>query len=453
MVKIPHDEEKRSMIVHALLKGLPKNDLAREKAESEIMSDDSTVWIAPWHFHPEHREFDMSTGEWRLKPVDPTKVFSDSDNKKWRGFPPPNYAPKKFLELEIEDRRGRPQDRWKIDLTGEDFPSWVQDYAKVDRKRIPAQSRTPINKTTKAVSQLRKRTAQQISVTGELDAEVTRLRQLLELEQQTNAKKGDDIVRLTLEKTELQNSQEELQIQVEKQAAEISELQNRLTRLAEDKALVYQDLAIGGRLHRFVAEYTFFDSFETNEAFLAVVNWDDDKTDDGLCVGLRRYSRVKEAERRGEEESPVETQPRVEQRALEWKTEYLLFCTYCRAGMTMGQIAPLFGLLSASTVSDVVYQWANVLDDALSLWFPTPTRSQLFRAYPAHNIRVLGDARVFMELDATEAKTQSLSDSEAHASMHSEYKSSDTVICRESAIAPQPAKAPQTTDPRALERT
>jgi hypothetical protein len=40
----------------------------------------------------------------------------------------------------------------------------------------------------------------------------------------------------------------------------------------------------------------------------------------------------------------------------------------------MGQIAPLFGLLLASTtMSDVVYQLANLLDDALSVWFPTPT--------------------------------------------------------------------------------
>jgi hypothetical protein len=93
----------------------------------------------------------------------------------------------------------------------------------------------------------------------------------------------------------------------------------------------------------------------------------------------------------------------------------------------MGQIAPLFGLLSASTVSDVVYRWANPLDDALSVSFPTPTRSQRFRAYPAHNIRVLGDARVFMELDLTEAKTQAMPNSEAHASLHSDYKSSDTV--------------------------
>jgi hypothetical protein len=85
----------------------------------------------------------------------------------------------------------------------------------------------------------------------------------------------------------------------------------------------------------------------------------------------------------------------------------------------MGQIAPLFGLLSASSVSDVVYQWANLIDDALSAWFPTPTRSQLVRTYPAHTIRVLGDARVFIELDLTEAKTQALPDSD--------YKSSDTV--------------------------
>jgi hypothetical protein len=86
----------------------------------------------------------------------------------------------------------------------------------------------------------------------------------------------------------------------------------------------------------------------------------------------------------------------------------------------MGQIAPLFGLLSTSTVSDVVYQWGNPLDDALSVSFPKPTRSQLFRAYPTHDIRVLGDARVFMELDLTEAKTQALSDSEAHASLQSD---------------------------------
>jgi hypothetical protein len=121
-------------------------------------------------------------------------------------------------------------------------------------------------------------------------------------------------------------------------------------------------------LHRFVAEYAFFDSFD-NEAFLAVLNWDDDTTDDGLCVGLRRFSRVKEAERRGQEESLVETQPLVEQCALDWKTKYLLLWTYCRAGMTMGQIAPWFGILSASTVSDVFYQWTNPLDDALLVGF------------------------------------------------------------------------------------
>jgi hypothetical protein len=112
---------------------------------------------------------------------------------------------------------------------------------------------------------------------------------------------------------------------VEKQAAEISELQNRPIRLAEENALVYDELAIGGCLHRFAAEYTFFDSFDTNEAFLAVLNWDDATTDNGLCVGLRRYSRVKEAERRGQEKSPVETQLRVEQRALDWRLSTFSF--------------------------------------------------------------------------------------------------------------------------------
>jgi hypothetical protein len=74
---------------------------------------------------------------------------------------------------------------------------------------------------------------------------------------------------------------------MEEQAAEISEIHNRLIRLAEENTLLYDDLAIGERLHRYVAEYTFFDSFDTNEAFLAVLNRDDDTTDDGLCVRLR----------------------------------------------------------------------------------------------------------------------------------------------------------------------
>jgi hypothetical protein len=91
-------------------------------------------------------------------------------------------------------------------------------------------------------------------------------------------------MRLTLEKTDLQHSQQELQIQVEEQAAEMSELQNRLIRLAEENALVYDDLAIGGCFDIFVAEYTFFDSFGTYEAFLAVLDRDDDTTDGGLCV-------------------------------------------------------------------------------------------------------------------------------------------------------------------------
>ena len=56
--------------------------------------------------------------------------------------------------------------------------------------------------------------------------------------------------------------------------------------------LTYEDLAPGGRLEKYVSTYTYFNTDETNEAFLRVHNWDADddaggcSPGDGLCVGL-----------------------------------------------------------------------------------------------------------------------------------------------------------------------
>lgn len=90
-------------------------------------------------------------------------------------------------------------------------------------------------------------------------------------------------------------------------------------------------------------------------------------------------------------------------------------------------MAALFGLKSPGTVSDIIYAWANVLNDALSIMFLTPTRSQLLGAYPYRFIRAFGDARSFMLLDATEVQAQIVHMTSAHTAMYSDYKNHDTV--------------------------
>jgi hypothetical protein len=97
--------------------------------------------------------------------------------------------------------------------------------------------------------------------------------------------------------------------------------------------------------------------------------------------------------------------------------------------MTQEVIAPLFGFKSASVVGDIVHAWAVALNAVLSMWFPTPSRSQLLQAYPERFIRAFGHARTFMLLDATEVTTQIPCMKTAHAITCSDYKSRDTMKC------------------------
>jgi len=157
-----------------------------------------------------------------------------------------------------------------------------------------------------------------------------------------------------------------------------------------------------------------------------VLNWDDFSLGNGLAVGMHRYSMVSKAKHSGDKPAPTLTSPSVEKRRLDWKTEYLLFSVYCRAGLTQEATGALFGI-SDSIVLDIVYQWANFLNDSLSLMFPTPTRSQLLRQYPSHFIQAFGDARDFLLLDATEVWTQKSSMTTAHAVNYSDYKGHDTI--------------------------
>eukprot|EP00562_Extubocellulus_spinifer_P035568 CAMPEP_0178697744 /NCGR_PEP_ID=MMETSP0699-20121125/10158_1 /TAXON_ID=265572 /ORGANISM="Extubocellulus spinifer, Strain CCMP396" /LENGTH=836 /DNA_ID=CAMNT_0020343741 /DNA_START=97 /DNA_END=2607 /DNA_ORIENTATION=- len=115
-----------------------------------------------------------------------------------------------------------------------------------------------------------------------------------------------------------------------------------------------------------------------------------------------------------------------QKRKLDWRTEYLVYSVYAHSGWKMKSIAALFGI-SLSLVSDIVYAWANVLVDTLRQFFPTPTRSQMLRAYPASVVRKFGHAFVFLLLDATEERADTASMKIMHAALFSAYKHHSTL--------------------------
>ena len=65
--------------------------------------------------------------------------------------------------------------------------------------------------------------------------------------------------------------------------------------------------------------------------------------------------------------------------------------------------------ISVTLVHNVVYAWANVLCVTLPKFFPAPTRSQLFRAYPKSVIKKFDRAKIYMLLDATEIDVEVVS--------------------------------------------
>lgn len=97
-----------------------------------------------------------------------------------------------------------------------------------------------------------------------------------------------------------------------------------------------------------------------------------------------------------------------------------------RAGCTQAFVAAICGI-TVSRVSNILHEWANVLDDALRRWFPIPTRSQMLRSYPANFIEKDGHARCFMLLDAFEIFCQASSNPNVSSSTHSDYKKHCTV--------------------------
>lgn len=227
---------------------------------------------------------------------------------------------------------------------------------------------------------------------------------------------------------------------------EKSELENTLNRLQQQlhvrsRYLTFDDLHPGGLLANHVKQFTFFTTVECNEEFLRVINYTDDDYDgtleegDGLCERYRRYSTVSIEQRVAEQQSDKtystsasndetpgtsgETLPSDgsrcgQKRKLDYRTEWLIYNLYIHAGWTELQIEPLDDV-GYTTIYNIIYFWANLLNDVLTAWFPRVTRSQLLRAYRQAILRKHAHCRIGPLLD------------EVHACLFSAYKNHPTV--------------------------
>ena len=408
-----------SHVRHDAIFGLNITD---KELKNELLSGKRQFEVAYWHFHPEHRVFDPNKNMWQV--TTGIRRYKDAEGKVWHDFPPVNYKLQNFLE-EVNDHLSLPRNRWLKDS----FPAWVKSYCACEEPEptIPESISPKQGKAFKGRAvNLHKRNR-------ELEDENMALR--------------DDKMTMIEEIRQLKRALEKASNEKERHEECINEanekircMQGRLLSIVQQPQgfLSFDDLKPGGRLGGFVGVYTYFDTYESNNLFLEMLNWTDRsegsrEPGDGLCENMRRYRTVPFDERQGKadpRDAPAPTRGG-QQRKLDWKTEWLVYNVYCHCGWTQEQVAPLFGLKSPTLVGDIIYAWANFLADSLATMFPPPTRSQLLRAYPLRMLTTFGHALIMLLLDATEVYTQDPEPLDVHAALRSDYKDRETekILC------------------------
>jgi len=135
--KIPPDMALKKQIVRAM-----RLCLSKEAKERILDPKQTNLWIAPWHFFPEVRTEDPVTHEWTVNKFGKDDRFYDAERVEWTGFPPPNYNPELFKDLEIPKVWEPPTKRWKSVAKPKyyDLPAWTRMYRAIER---PLRAVTP----------------------------------------------------------------------------------------------------------------------------------------------------------------------------------------------------------------------------------------------------------------------------------------------------------------------
>ena len=284
-----------------------------------------SCYIAPWHYHPQHRGR-LANGNWYLRKME---IYVDAEGKKW-SFPPPNYNVQEFIRTEIP-----------VDDPNRPLPAWVRRYAAIqerNRKRrgcaetdavgkakstetkpwkkarmstgrksdnctpramqnTPSNASDSASSSSSSVTTSSARPGKRRGVVNELAEELQDKLRLTE-GQLKSAYDHIETLEAALRKKDMDYSQLEYKCSLEKRGRE--EAVNSLEALrSKETYLCYEDLAPGGKLAKYVEAFTFFDDYETNDAFLEFINYTEGRAKgDGMCERLVRYSKVSMEARR-----------------------------------------------------------------------------------------------------------------------------------------------------------
>eukprot|EP00978_Attheya_sp_CCMP212_P008150 scaffold19021_cov44-Attheya_sp.AAC.2 len=169
-----------------------------------------------------------------------------------------------------------------------------------------------------------------------------------------------------------------------------NELQKQLRSLKDESKnsfFTFDDLYPGGALENHVGIFAYFPTVKANELFLEALNYSKAST----SLSARKEFQSKRSSEPGEllsdeednDEDDVddddwlnnhggERKGAGRKRKLDWKTEWLIYNCYVRCGFRMKEMEVFF-YISDTVISDIVYAWANLLNDAFGYIFPTPT--------------------------------------------------------------------------------
>ena len=398
--------------------------------------------LYPWHFFPNHLEKDENN-KWKLLPYNKGS-YHDKERNKPYDYPPPRNTVSDFLTATgyvSDPEYVPPRQRWVREDATSDMPSWMLNMLAIDGSTTASPP-----KKNKSMSDIRREVemwkARTLFLLEEKKAIEEQHRQQL-----SGQKRKYDEIRKENEAEMLKQKEALAQLEIDKKQMEeeLKKTRDMLERCREKKGqpLRYTDLCEGGILSHHVSAYTLFNTKAINDEFLDILNYVDGTEGaypegDGLCENLRPYSKVVWDERSGEDSyQPMDPTSNEYKEYLRrskaarsggrtWKDDYLTFCIYVRAGTTQEFAAGLCGI-SAARVSDIFHEWAQVLDDALTRWFPRPTRSQMLRRYPNKFIESDGHARSWLLLDAFEIFCEASSNVNVSSSTHSDYKGHTTV--------------------------
>ena len=395
----------------------PERDEWTDAAGMPRGSIEGRAQMRYWHFLPEHRR--LENGQWTL--LRSLGAWVDNERKRWSG-PVPIAKLADFI-VAARSRRDAPLLRVSRSIT---TPVNSRTQNTTDLSTVVSERCDAIVAATQRMGAVneepprqRQRQQQLNFLVHEQANDAAGLAQrVAELEHELRLK-GTALAASESACKRLESENGTLLAQTTEQRARIEAL---VAQLDATTPVTYELLHTDAQWAKHVGLFTWFKSVESNDAFLAAINLKHGADDPGICTRLRLYAKTTAAARAGRD-APDPNYYAGRPRALEWRSQYLLFSMYVRAGFSQRHLQVMFQVKSCATVSDYISTWAVFLDRCMQKLFPNPTKSQILRIYPHNLVAKFGHAKVTSLMDATDQLAETPNFRKALSALYSTYHS------------------------------